>query len=168
MTLLLIRRFPNNILTNHLMTIKEKRFHEFYMKKCIDLALVAKERGDSPVGSLIVQKGKIIAEGIEGGKTHNDITYHAEIEAIRDAIKFLHTNNLSDCILYTTHEPCIMCSYVIRNHKIKNIIVGVTTGEIGGYSSQLPILLDITITKWGEPPAIIDGILKDECKNLNK
>ena len=150
------------------MTSKEQNDHEFYMRKCISLALVAKENGESPVGSLIVQNGKIISEGIESGKTHNDITYHAEIEAVRHAVKFLQSNNLSDCMLYTTHEPCIMCSYVIRHYKINSVIAGLTTGEIGGYSSGLPVLLDTTISKWGKPPAIINGILENECRKLNK
>lgn len=142
--------------------------HEFYMKRCIELAFTAKERGDSPVGSLIVQNGNIIGKGTEGGKTFKDITYHAEIEAVRHAVKFLQSIDLSDCILYTTHEPCIMCSYVIRHYKINSIIVGLSTGEIGGYSSKFPILLDSTIKKWGSPPNIIDGVLKSECELLNK
>src|SRR5690349_1408689 len=107
--------------------------YEFYMARCIELALIAKELGDNPVGSLIVLNDNIIAEGIEGGKTYKDITCHAEIEAIRQAIKHLQTTDLSACILFTTHEPCIMCSYVIRHHKIPIVVVGLTTGEIGGY-----------------------------------
>jgi len=55
------------------------RGHEYYMKFSIDLARAAKARGDAPVGSVIVQNGVIIAEGIEGGKTKKDITFHAEI-----------------------------------------------------------------------------------------
>ena len=134
--------------------------------KCIELALIAKERGNSPVGSLIVQHGKIIAEGIEGVKTFNDITYHSEIEVVRHATKILQTNNLSDCLLYTTHEPCVMCSYVIRHHRVSSIIFGLTTGEIGGFSSKLPLLLDKTIGKWAAPPTLINGILEKECADL--
>jgi len=149
------------------MKIKDMTAHEFYMKKCIALALIAKERGDSPVGSLVVQNGEIIGEGIEGGKAHKDITFHAEIEAIRHATKLLQTDNLSNCILYTTHEPCIMCSYVIRHYKISCIIVGIATGELGGYSSKHPLLKDRTIKKWGDPPTIITGILEKECQELH-
>lgn len=148
------------------MTIQDKVLYEGLMRKCISLALTAKSRGDSPVGSILVKDGRIISEGIEGGKTHNDITFHAEIEAIRNATKALKKTDLSDCVLITTHEPCIMCSYVIRHHKIKLIIVGVTTGEIGGYSSAFPLLLDKTITKWSDSPNIIDGILEQECREL--
>jgi len=148
------------------MTDHDKTNHEFFMARCIQLAKVAKERGDIPVGALIVKNGQIIAAGIEGGKTHQDITFHAEIEAARQATKNLNSPDLSDCILYTTHEPCIMCSYVIRHHKINTIIIGVTTGEIGGYSSALPLLLDKTITKWDTPPKIITGILENECRKI--
>lgn len=136
------------------------------MRRCIELAKIAKDRGDSPVGSIIVKDGQIVAEGIEGGKTHKDITFHAEIEAVRKAIASLGKTDLSDCFMVTTHEPCIMCSYVIRQYKIGLIIVGITTGEIGGYSSALPVLLDRTISKWTVPPKIITKILEQECKEL--
>ena len=140
--------------------------HEYFMHQCIKLALIAKQRGDSPVGSVIVKEGKIIGEGIEGGKTHKDITYHAEIEAIRQATNLLQTQDLSDCILYTTHEPCIMCSYVIRHTKIQTIVTAISTGEIGGFSSHFPLLADTTIKKWTKPPNLINGILEEECRAL--
>ena len=150
------------------MTSQQKSIHEDYMRRCISLAMIAKARGDSGVGSIIVRHEEIISEGIEGGKTYNDITFHAEIEAIRAATRLLQTSDLSDCILYTTHEPCIMCSYVIRHHKLNTIVVGVATGQIGGYSSNLPVLLDTTIRSWSKPPLIIDKILESECRDLNK
>ena len=59
--------------------------YESFMRRCIELARIAKQRGDSPVGSVIIKDGQIVAEGIEGSKTHKDITFHAEIEAIRNA-----------------------------------------------------------------------------------
>lgn len=144
------------------------KHHEYYMRDCIKLTKIAKQRGDSPVGSFIVQNGVIIGEGCEGGKTHQDITFHAEIEAIWEATKHLAKQDLSDCILYTTHEPCIMCSYVIRHSKIPIIVTGIATGEIGGFSSQLPLLLDTTIKKWAKPPILINGILERECYDLNQ
>lgn len=148
------------------MIIPKKDILEDYMKECIRLAKVAKDRGDSPVGSILIQDEKIISEGIEGGKTHKDITFHAEIEAVRNAVEILGKTDLSDCIMVTTHEPCIMCSYVIRHHKIKLIIVGDSSEEIGGYSSKYPLLLDTIISKWSEPPKIVSGILEQECRGL--
>lgn len=129
--------------------------HTPFMRRCIELSEIARQRGDSPVGSVLVQDGKIIAEGIEGGKTHRDITYHAEIEAIRQATEKLNSQDLSACTMYTTHEPCIMCSYVIRHTRISRIVMAVTTGDIGGSSSAYPLLTDTTIKKWGPPPELI-------------
>lgn len=137
------------------------------MSICIDLAKIAKQRGDSPCGSIIVQNGVIIGEGIEEGKTRKDITYHAEIEAIRNATKSLGKQDLSDCTLYTTHEPCIMCSYLIRHTKILVVVSGVLTGEIGGFSSQLPLLTDVSIKRWAAPPTLINGVLEKECAELS-
>jgi len=157
-------QLPDIVYFNSMGDIKQ---YENLMRRCIELAKIAKQRGDSPVGSVIVKGGHIIAEGIEGSKTHKDITFHAEIEAVRNAIITAGKTDLSDCFIVTTHEPCIMCSYVIRHHKIGLIIVGTTTGEIGGYSSALPVLLDKTISKWNTLPKIIDKILEQECKELH-
>ena len=141
-----------------------ERSHEYYMKFCIDLALAAKARGDSPVGSVVVRDGAIIAEGIEGGKTKRDITFHAEIEAIREANIMKGDTDLSDCILYTTHEPCIMCSYVIRHAKIQMVVFGISMVEVGGAHSFYPLLTDTKIKKWGKPPRIVKGILERDIK----
>ncbi|MEO6681972.1 MAG: nucleoside deaminase [Ginsengibacter sp.] len=148
------------------MTTQEKSDYEHYMKECLNLALIARSRGDSPVGSIIVLNGKIISRGVEGGKSHKDITFHAEIEAIRQAVEFLNRTDLHDCILVTTHEPCIMCSYVIRHHSIPLIIVGIKVPEIGGYSSGYPILTDAKIKIWTSPPKVITGILEMQCRKL--
>lgn len=142
-----------------------ERGHEFYMKFAIDLARTAKSRGDAPVGSVVVQAGAIIAEGIEGGKTKKDITFHAEIEAIREANIITGNTDLSDCILYTTHEPCIMCSYVIRHANIQAVVFGLSVVEIGGLHSFYPILADTKIKKWGKPPRIVKGIMERDIKN---
>ena len=142
--------------------------HEFYMKQCIELGKIAKENGESPVGSILVKNGKIVAKGIEAGKHHKDITSHAEIEVIRNFVKESGITNLENFTMYTTHEPCIMCSYVIRHHKISVIVWGISTGEIGGYSSpNFKILEDKTISKWGKSPLLIPNILEDECKALH-
>jgi tRNA(adenine34) deaminase len=142
-----------------------ERGHEYYMKSAIDLALIAKARGDSPVGAVVVQDGVIIAEGIEGGKTKKDITFHAEIEAIREANIITGNSDLSDCTLYTTHEPCIMCSYVIRHSKIPTVVFGISVVETGGTHSFYPILTDTKIKIWGKPPRVVRGIMEREIKN---
>lgn len=136
------------------------------MRRCIALARLAKERGESPVGAVIVHAGEVIAEGIEAGRTEQDITRHAEVEAIAAARQVLGTADLSDCTLVTTHEPCILCSYAIRHHRIPLVVFGVAVGEIGGYSSELAVLKDRTVKRWGEPPEVIGGVLEEECRGV--
>ena len=146
----------------------DKTAYEFYMNKCIELARIAKKRGDSPVGSILVKDDIIVGEGIEGVKVHNDITFHSEIEVIRNATQRLNTRDLSDCILFSTHEPCIMCSYAIRHHKINTIVFAISVEDVGGYSSKFKVLEDQSVKKWGSSPRIIKGILEEECLKLYK
>lgn len=141
--------------------------HEHYMRRCLELARQAKANGESPVGSLLVKNGEIIGEGIEAGRAHLDITFHAEIEAIRRATARLGSQDLSGSILYTTHEPCIMCAYVIRHTKIQTVVMGLQTGSLGGFSSEMPLLTATGMGKWGAPPQVITGILTNECAALH-
>jgi tRNA(adenine34) deaminase len=103
---------------------------------------------------------------VEAGKSMNDITKHAEIEAIRDALK--QHQSLNDVTLYTTHEPCIMCSYVIRHHQIKTIVYGTKSKYVGGKTSDYNLLETESVPKWGKIPEIIDGVLEKECLNLSE
>ncbi len=138
------------------------------MRRCIVLGQMAREQGDSPVGALLAKDGRIAAEGIEAGRSRKDITYHAEIEAIRALIQQTGDTDLSGYTLYTTHEPCIMCSYVIRHHKIARIVWGISTGAIGGYSSDYKLLKDTVLEKWGAPPEIVAGVLEADCRLLHQ
>jgi len=143
-----------------------ERPHIEYMKKCIELGKKALANGDPPVGSIVVLDEEIIGEGIESGKTTNDNTNHAEILAIRDSIVRGYKNDLRDSVLYTTHEPCIMCSYLIRQHQISTIVYGVSVDHVGGHSSKFDILDTEIVPKWGQKPKIIEGVLASECEQL--
>ncbi|MEO1655957.1 MAG: nucleoside deaminase [Bacteroidota bacterium] len=142
--------------------------HKKFMQKCLLLADKALQAGNSPVGSLLVENDQVLGQGMEAGFTKKDITYHAEIEAIRAAIKATGLKYFPNAILYTSHEPCIMCSYVIRHHRIGHIVMGLSVPEIGGASSDFPILQTTHISTWGPPPLIEKGILKAECELLNQ
>jgi len=141
---------------------------ENYMRKCLDLGTIALEAGNPPVGALIALEGKIIGTGIESGKSTGDITNHAEILAIRSAIENGYLDKLHLATMYTTHEPCIMCSYLIRHHKIAEIIYGTAVPFIGGYTSKLGVLSTQSVPKWGSRPKITGGICLKECIALNE
>ena len=96
------------------------------MNKFINIAIKeakkAYKKGDIPVGCVIVKNNKIISKAHNLKENKKVATYHAEILAINKACKKLKTWHLDDCTLYTTMEPCIMCSGAIIQSRIKNII----------------------------------------------
>ena len=126
------------------------------MKVCYELAQHAATKGNSPVGAVIVRGEEIVSRGEEAVKTKNDITSHAEIEAIRQAVIQLKTKDLSECVLYSTHEPCIMCAYAIRFHKIGKVVYRNKAAYLGGASSSMPLLITTEVPPhWNAPPVII-------------
>lgn len=145
--------------------MKEEYSH--YMQQCLELAKRALTAGDPPVGAVIVFDNKIIGKGIEAGKTTGDVTNHAEILAVRDAIENGYRDKLNVSTMYTTHEPCIMCSYVIRHHRIPKIVYGAAVPDVGGATSRFDILTSKDIAKWGNGPEIISGICLADCIRLN-
>lgn len=142
--------------------------HTHWMQMCLELGRQALQSGNPPVGSLVVQAGVRIGQGVEAGKTQRDITFHAEIEAIRDAIRHTGANHLASCILYTTHEPCLMCSYVIRHYQVSQVVFGVEVPHIGGYSSAYPIVTAHDIPIWSSPPLVISGVCREACAQLSQ
>lgn len=141
--------------------------HEKYMTRCLELGRESMQLGNTPVGALLVLNGKVVGEGLELGKSKNDITYHAEIEAIRAALRKLKATKLTGATLYTTHEPCLMCSYAIRHYEIAEVCFGLAVGEIGGYSSDFKLLDTKAISIWSKPPMVISGLLTSECEQLH-
>lgn len=138
-----------------------------YMKRCIELAAQAKSKGKTAVGSVLVLNNKIIAEAEEGEAILPDFMAHAENIVILKATNLLQTKNLSDCVLYTTVEPCFMCAYLIRNMKIKKVVYG-TEAPAGGDSSKFAFLRDDSIQNWSNPPKVIAGVLREECEKILK
>lgn len=132
--------------------------HEEYMRRCRQLAGEAARGGDAPVGSLVLRDGRIIAEGVEGVKAQTDVTAHAELLAVRGACAALGTLDLTGTTLYTTTEPCVMCSYAIRQTRISQVVIEKRTEHGGGVTSQYPILKDESFPGGGGPPEIILGI----------
>ncbi len=142
--------------------------HIPYMQQCLQLAEIAWQAGNIPVGSLIVRNGQIIATASEQLPQTLDVIGHAEVLTVRLACQQLQTLDLGDCTLYTTAEPCWMCSYAIRETKINTVVIGAETKEVGGISSNYPLLIAPDITVWGPPPQVVTGILRAECLALRQ
>ena len=134
-----------------------------YMRRCLELAEVAAQAGDTAVGALIVRGGEVIAEGIERTRAALDPSAHAEVEAIRQACRHLATLDLRDCSLYSTVEPCVLCGYAIRRTGIAHVVYGVPAGQAGAWTSSYGILADRALEGWPETPEVTGGLLADEC-----
>lgn len=132
---------------------------KIYLQRCFKLGEIAQSSGNSPVGSIIVFEDAIIGEGIEAGKSSGDITNHAEILAVKDAIAKGNLNNLCKSTMYSSHEPCIMCSYVIRHYRIPHIVYSISVDYVGGHTSNFNILSAEAVPKWSNKPLIEGNIL---------
>ena len=94
---------------------------EKYMKMAIELAGKALKEDEVPIGSVIVKNNKIISKAYNTKEKKYDVTCHAEINAIKKACKKLKTWHLDECELYTTLEPCMMCTGAIIQSRIKKV-----------------------------------------------
>jgi tRNA(adenine34) deaminase len=139
---------------------------EDFMRRCLLLGRSALDSGDAPVGCVIVLEGKIIAEGIEAVKSKPDPAAHAEIEAVRAACERLKTLDLSGATVYTNVEPCVMCSFAIRQTGISRVVFGISNNEVGGVNSKFAVLTDANFPAKFPPPEIQAGILAEDCENL--
>lgn len=105
--------------------------HDEFMKKAIELSRRASilEKSGGVFGAVIVKDGKVIGEGYNQVVKHNDPTWHAEIQAIREACKKLGTFHLEGCDLYTSAECCPMCLSAAYWAHINKIYYGATTQD---------------------------------------
>jgi tRNA(adenine34) deaminase len=137
-----------------------------FMRQALRLAEIAFGRGDPPVGAVVVSRGRVVGEGIESVRSERDFTAHAEIRAVREACLTLETLDLKGCTLYTTVEPCFMCSFVIRRAAVSRVVSGKAEFRVGGISSNHPILVDPAILGWPPPPEVATHVLEEECLAL--
>jgi tRNA(adenine34) deaminase len=132
------------------------RSDDYYIKCCVELGRLACRNGESAVGALIVFQGEVISEASEAVKSKKDVTCHAEIEAIRAALRNRNLNTLEGAVMYSSHEPCVMCSYVIRYYKISKVVFQHFVPYLGGISSSLKMLSSKDVpSTWGVSPKVI-------------
>jgi tRNA(adenine34) deaminase len=136
------------------------------MRRCLELAQAAADAGETAVGALVVRGGAVIGEGFESTRTRLDPSAHAEVVALRAACQHDRSLDLTGCDLYTTVEPCVLCSYAIRATRVSRVIYGVPAGQAGGATSPLAVLSDRTVAGWPEPPEVVSGVLAGECFGL--
>ena len=131
---------------------------EYFMKKAFAEAVQAFDEGEIPVGAVVVSKGKIIARAHNLTETLNDVTAHAEMQAITAAANLLGGKYLNDCTLYVTLEPCIMCAGALGWSQIGKIVYGASDEKRGFKKLAAKALHPKT--------EIVSGIFETECAEL--
>lgn len=131
----------------------------YFMKKALQEAEIAYEKGEIPVGAVIVIDNKVIARGHNLTETLTDVTAHAEMQAITAASNFLGGKYLKNCTLYVTLEPCQMCAGALYWSQISNIVYGATDFERGCMHLK---------TKLHPKTLIKGGIMEAEASELLK
>ena len=105
------------------------------MRNALDLAYLAFELNEVPVGAVIIYEGKVVGEGHNNVIGDNDVTSHAEINAIRDASKKIGNYRLTNCTMYVTLEPCHMCAKAIVDARLKSLIYAAKEPKTGSIQS---------------------------------
>lgn len=130
---------------------------EYFMKKALAEAETAFEKGEIPVGAVIVIDNKVIARSHNLSELLNDVTAHAEMQAITSAANYLGGKYLKDCTLYVTLEPCQMCAGALYWSQITKIVYG-ASDENRGFSKLG--------TQLHPKTEVVSGILENECSLL--
>lgn len=135
------------------MTIDEQ-----YMLRALEQAQMAADRDEVPVGVVVVCQNRIIARGHNLTETLNDVTAHAEMQAVTAAANALGGKYLSDCTLYVTVEPCVMCAGALAWAQVGRIVYGAADPK-RGYSVYAPEALH-------SRTQVTAGVLAEECGEL--
>ena len=131
---------------------------EQYMLRALEQAQMAADRDEVPVGVVVVCQDRIIARGHNLTETLNDVTAHAEMQAVTAAANALGGKYLSDCTLYVTVEPCVMCAGALAWVQVGRIVYGAADPK-RGYSVYAPEALH-------PRTQVTAGVLAEECGEL--
>ena len=133
---------------------------KFFMRQALMEAEKAAERDEVPVGAVVVCRDRIIARAHNLTETLNDVTAHAEMQAITAAANYLGGKYLNDCTLYVTVEPCVMCAGAIAWAQLGRLVIG-TMDDKRGYHKYAPQALH-------PKTVVVQDVMAEESASLMK
>ena len=133
--------------------------HEYFMKMALQQAQEASEQNEVPIGCVVVSNDRVIAKSHNLTETLNDVTAHAEMQAITSAANYLGGKYMIDCTLYVTMEPCVMCCGALNWAQISKVVIGARDEQRGFINKKLSL---------HPKTEFITGILEMECSELVK
>ena len=134
-----------------------------WMGEALALARQAQERGEVPVGAIVVQNGVIVGRGGNAPIAGNDPTAHAEIGALREAALTLGNYRLRDCDMYVTLEPCVMCAGAIIHARIRRLVFGARDPKTGACGSVIDVFAERSLN---HHTAVTGDIESQPCAKL--
>ena len=140
--------------------------YQLIMRAALTLAKVAADKGDVPVGAIVVNdSGQIIGTGENLREQSNDPTDHAEIVAIRNAAQKIGSWRLDNLTLVVTLEPCVMCAGAILQSRIKRLVFGAFDEKAGAVGSVVDVIRDPRALSKVE---VVSRVLEDQCAQVLK
>ena len=133
---------------------------EYFMNEAIKQAELAFQKEEIPVGALVVSNNRIIARGHNMTQELQDVTAHAEMIALTSASNFLGAKYLTECTLYVTLEPCLMCASALKWAQLGRLVFGASDDREGYHVIEKPVLHPKTEIRF--------GVLEEECASLIK
>jgi len=135
------------------------------MRQALELAQDGSAVGEVPVGAVIVKDGKVIGRGRNHVEELKDPTAHAEMVAIRQALKTVGGWRLTNCEMYVTLEPCAMCAGAIVHARLRKVYIGTADPKTGACGSVMNILADPHLN---HHPEVEIGVLQEKCSTILK
>ena len=129
------------------------------MRMALQEAQSALEKDEVPVGCVVISNNRVIARSHNLTETLNDITAHAEMQAITSAANFLGGKYLLNCTLYVTLEPCVMCSGALSWSQISKVVIGARDEQRGFINKNLSL---------HPKTEIVTGVMENECSSIVK
>ena len=133
---------------------------EALMREALALAQAAQEKGEVPVGAVVVRDGEIVGRGFNQPISGHDPSAHAEIMAMRDAAANLGNYRLIGCELFVTLEPCLMCAGAIMHARIARVVFGAQDPKTGACGSVIDAFAE---QKLNHHTTVEGGVLATEC-----
>lgn len=133
---------------------------EHYMREALKEAKYAFEKEEVPIGAVVVCQDRIIARAHNLTETLNDVTAHAEMQAITAAANYLGGKYLQECTIYVTIEPCVMCAGALRWAQVSRVVYGAADEKAGAATVGKSLYHPKTKIEY--------GLLHDECAGLMK
>lgn len=141
---------------------------ESYMLLAIEEAQKGKLEGNLPFGAAVVQGGKVIAKDHAQDTVLKNIGAHAELLAIDQACEILGRSDLSDCEIYCSNEPCMMCAAAIFQANIPKVIIGASRDDLGDLMRPRRLRIEHLAEDSRNKPEIVRGVLRDKVLELFK